>query len=134
NVATWTTSPVLVDTVAPMDAFTLNSVSGGVYKNGATIYYKGNAAGSFKLRDTVTDALSGPASTTFGLLSGFTGASHSAETVSSPAGGPYDSTAISWASASGSGSLAAHGTDTAGNSQSDTTFTLTLDNTAPGGG
>ncbi|MDT7539439.1 MAG: thermitase, partial [Actinomycetota bacterium] len=123
NVATWTSSPVLIDTVAPSDTFTLTSVTGGVYKNSATIYYKGDTAGSFKLRDTVTDALSGPASTTFGLLTGFTGATHTAETVSTPAGGPYDSTAISWATASGTGSLASHGTDAATNSQSDTTFT-----------
>ncbi|HEY8647234.1 MAG TPA: hypothetical protein VIL77_15295, partial [Gaiellaceae bacterium] len=134
NTATWTSSPVLVDTVAPTDAFTLNSVTGGVSKSGATIYYKGDTAGSFKLRDTVTDGLSGPASTTFGLLSGLTGATHSVETVSTPAGGPYDSTAISWTTASGTGSLAAHGTDAATNSQSDTTFTLTPDTTAPGGG
>ena len=126
------TSPVLVDTTTPADAFTLTAVSGGVHKSGATIYYKGNAAGSFKLRNAVTDAGSGPASTTFGLLGGCTGASHCSETVGGSS--PYDSTAISWASASGTGSLAAHGTDAAGNSASDTTFTLTLDNTAPSGG
>ncbi|MFL5962507.1 MAG: OmpL47-type beta-barrel domain-containing protein [Gaiellaceae bacterium] len=134
NTATWTSNPVMVDTVAPTDAFALTSVTGGVYKSGATIYYKGDAAGSFKLRDTVTDANSGPASAIFGLLSGLTGASHSAETISTPVGGPYDSSAISWATASGTGSLAAHGTDIATNSQTDTTFTLTLDNGAPAGG
>src|SRR5262249_23950035 len=82
-------SPVLVDTTKPADAFSLTSVSGGVSKSGTTIYYKGNTAGSFKLRDTVTDGTSGPASATFGLLSGGSGFSaHSSETVSTPAGGP----------------------------------------------
>jgi hypothetical protein len=45
NVATWTTSPVMVDTVVPSDAIALNSVTGGVFKSGPTIFYKGNAAG-----------------------------------------------------------------------------------------
>src|SRR5262249_24498622 len=89
--------------------------------------------GSFKFRDTVTDATSGPASATFGTLTGGSGFStHNSETISGSS--PYDSSAISWTSASGSPTLAAHGTDAAGNSQTDTTFTLTLDNTAPTGG
>src|SRR5262249_58133456 len=89
--------------------------------------------GSFKFRDTVTDATSGPASATFGTLTGGSGFStHNSETISGSS--PYDSSAISWTSASGSPTLAAHGTDAAGNSQTDTTFTLTLHNTAPTGG
>src|SRR5262249_54895601 len=80
-----------------------------------------------------TDATSGPASATFGTLTGGTGFStHNSETISGSS--PYDSTAISWTSASGAPTIAAHGTDAAGNSQTDTTFTLTLDNTAPTGG
>src|SRR5581483_8488953 len=44
-----TSNAVLVDATKPTDSVTLNSVSGGVYKSGTTIYYKGNATGSFKL-------------------------------------------------------------------------------------
>src|SRR5439155_12866382 len=55
NTSSVSTSPVLVDTTAPANAFTLNSVTVAVFNLGTTIYYKGNAAGSFKLRDTGTD-------------------------------------------------------------------------------
>ncbi|HEX3805677.1 MAG TPA: Ig-like domain-containing protein [Gaiellaceae bacterium] len=125
---------MLIDATAPVDAFSLTAPSGGIFKSGTTVYYKGNAAGSFKLRDTATDASSGAASATFGLLSGMTGMSHSNETVSTPAGGPYDSTAIGWTTATGAGSLSTHSTDAAGNNSTGATFSLTLDNTAPTGG
>ncbi|HVP75536.1 MAG TPA: invasin domain 3-containing protein, partial [Gaiellaceae bacterium] len=129
NTSTVSSSPVLVDTTSPTDAFSLTAVSGGAYRSGSTIYYRGNAAGSFKLRDTVSDGGSGPASATFGTLSGVTGASHTAETVSGSS--PYDSTAISWTSATGTGSMNVHSTDGAGNSSNDTSFSLTDDSTAP---
>ena len=116
----------------PLDAFSLTAVTGGVFKTGTTIYYKGNAAGSFKLRDTATDGTSGTASTTFGALSGMTGTSHSSETIGGSS--PYDSSAISWTTASGAGSLSAHANDAAGNSSAGATFALTLDNSAPTGG
>ncbi|HEV8462440.1 MAG TPA: Ig-like domain-containing protein [Gaiellaceae bacterium] len=133
NTISTSSSPVMVDTTKPADAFTLTGISGGVFKSGTTIYYKGNTAGSFKLRDTVTDATSGPASATFGALAGGSGFStHNSETISGPS--PYDSTAITWTSASGAPTIPAHGTDRAGNSQNDTTFAVTLDNTAPTGG
>src|SRR5262249_8685889 len=126
---------VLVDTVAPSDTVTLNSVTGGVFKSGTTIYYKGNAAGSFKLQDAVSDAASAPKSATFGALSGGTGFStHNSETVNTPAGGPFVSSAISWTSASGAPTIPVNGTDNAGNSSSATTYTLSLDNSAPTGG
>ena len=123
----------MVDVTKPADAITLNSAS-GAFKSGATVYYKGNAAGSFKLQDAVSDGTSGPASTTFGALTaaGFT--THSLETISTPAGGPYLSTAIAWTSSAASPTIAVHGTDAAGNSQTDTTLTLTNDSSAPTGG
>ena len=133
NVATVATSPVLVDTTAPADALTLNSAS-GAFKSGTTVYYRGTAAGSFKVQDAVTDGISGPASATFGALSGAGFTTHSLETISTPAGGPYLSTAIAWTSSSASPTIAVHGTDAAGNSQSDTTLTLTNDSTGPTGG
>src|SRR5262249_60439114 len=129
---TTSSSPVLVDTVAPSDAVTLSSVSGGVYKSGTTIYYKGNAAGSFKLQDAVSDAASGPKSATFGALSGGTGFStNNSETGHTPAGGPFVSTAISWTSASGAPTIPVNGTDNASNNSTATTLTLTSDTTAP---
>src|SRR5262249_11093713 len=132
---TTSSSPVLVDTVAPSDAVTLSSVSGGVYKSGTTIYYKGNAAGSFKLQDAVSDGISGPKSATFGALSGGTGFStHNSETINTPTGGPFVSTAISWTSASGAPTIPVNGTDNAGNNSSATTLTLTSDTTTPTGG
>ncbi|HVC87411.1 MAG TPA: Ig-like domain-containing protein [Gaiellaceae bacterium] len=134
SVSLASSNAVLIDTTAPADAFTLTSAT-GTYQSGTTLYYKGNAAGSFKVRDTVTDTASGPASATFGTLAGGSGFStHTTETVSTPSGGPYDSSVISWSSASGAPTLPVHGTDAAGNSSTDTTFTLTLDNTAPTGG
>ena len=86
NTSTISSSPVLVDSTPPADAITLNAPS-GAYKSGTTVYYKGNAAGSFKLQDAVTDAASGPASALFGLLSagGFT--THSSEIDSIPPAG-----------------------------------------------
>src|SRR5258708_11737779 len=80
-----TTTAVLLDATKPTDAFSLTSVTGGVFKSGTTLYYKGNAAGSFKLRDTVTDAASAPASATFAALTGGSGLfCHTRQTISTP--------------------------------------------------
>ena len=58
---------------------------------GSTVYYRGVAAGSFKLQDTVADADSGPASAAFNALTGTTTVwTHTApDLVTTPAGGPY---------------------------------------------
>src|SRR5258708_22825285 len=88
-----TTTAVLLDATKPTDAFSLTSVTGGVFKSGTTLYYKGNAAGSFKLRDTVTDAASAPASATFGTLTGGSRPSlPPTQTSSPPTAGPRRST------------------------------------------
>jgi chitobiase/beta-hexosaminidase-like protein len=96
NQATYTSASIVkVDTVAPTNTLSLANAVGASLTSPSTIYYKGNAAGSFNLVDAVADAASGPASATFPLI-GTTGWTHNAETVSTPAGGPYSSTAFSW--------------------------------------
>src|SRR5581483_4218853 len=127
-----TTNAVLVDGTKPPDALTLNSAA-GAYKSGTTVYYKGNTAGSFKIQDAVSDSASGPASATFGALSGSGFTTHNAETINTPSGGPYLSTAISWTSSTASPTIAVNSTDGAGNTSTATTLSLTNDSTAPTG-
>ncbi len=125
---TWT-----VDTTSPTQALTLASGASGAYLNGTTVYYKGNAVGSFKLVDTVSDSGSGPASATFPNIA-TTGWTHAAETVTTPSGGPYTSSTFSWtANPTGPGSYTVTGKDVAGNSTS-TSMTFVSDTTAPTGG
>ena len=50
---------VTVDNTAPVHAPALASGS-GAYLSGTTLYFKGNAAGSFVLNDALTDVTSGP--------------------------------------------------------------------------
>jgi hypothetical protein len=137
------------DTTAPTNSFSLTSVSpaGSAYYSGTgtTIWYHGTGANcaaetqvagqcSFKIRNTVSDPGSGPASSQFGTLGGTTtGWSFTGSTVSTPTGGPYDSNFLSWTSGTNSSPTeAVIGTDNAGNSNSPgTTLTLTDDSTAP---
>src|SRR5205085_7679091 len=76
-----------VDTAGPANSLSLSAVSGGAYMSGTTVYYRGAAAGSFKVRNAVSDAESGPASSATAALGGTTsGWSHTPSTVSTPAG------------------------------------------------
>jgi hypothetical protein len=96
NQATYTSASIVkVDTVAPTNTLSLANAVGASLTSPSTIYYKSNSAGSFNLVDTVADAASGPASATFPVMSTL-GWIHNAETISTPAGGPYSSTAFSW--------------------------------------
>jgi hypothetical protein len=127
----------IVDTVAPVNALSLVSQSGGgsYYPgSGTTVYYQGSTAGSFKLQDAVSDSGSGPASSGFAALGGSsTGWTFTASTASTPAGGPYVSNAFSWASgASGAPGETVTGTDRAGNT-STTTLAFEDDSSAPTG-
>lgn len=99
NQATYTTpSIVKMDQIPPTNTISITSATGAVSRfGGATLYYKGDAPGSFKYVDAVADAESGPASADFPNISA-TGWTHAAETVSTPAGGPYVSSTYSWTS------------------------------------
>ena len=140
--ASWTATsnvpaPVAVtlDTIAPATAITLSGVSGGAFKDAATVYYRGAAAGSFTLTNAVSDSGSGPASSATAALTGTsTGWSHSPSTVSSPAGGPYVSNAFSWSASTTSGpGETVTGSDGADNT-TQTALTFTADDVGPAGG
>ncbi|MFL5946424.1 MAG: Ig-like domain-containing protein, partial [Gaiellaceae bacterium] len=124
-----------VDTGAPTNSITLTNVSpaGSAYKSGTTIFYRGAAAGSFKLTNAVGDGVSGPASSSSAALGGTTaGWTHTPSTVSTPAGGPYDSNNFSWsAGSSSSPTEVLTGADNAGNTTASAAFTFTADSTAP---
>src|SRR5439155_21155517 len=118
------------------------NVTGNAYLAAAsgatgTLYYKGNAAGSFQLQNAVTDAESGPAQSTFPTLGATTtGWSHTAPAaVTTPTGGPYNSGAspnnFSWTNPTSSAPTEAIvSTDNGGNTAT-TTLTFTNDITAP---
>src|SRR5438477_5521276 len=81
-----------VDNNPPANSLSLSAITGGAFKTGTTVYYRGSAAGSFKLTNAVSDGESGPASSATPALGGTaTGWTHTPSTVSTPAGGPYDS-------------------------------------------
>src|SRR5207248_822249 len=85
-----------VDTAGPANSLSLSAVSGGAYMSGTTVYYRGAAAGSFKLTNEVGRAecrAGASATSAFGGTS--TGWTHTPSTVSTPAGGPYDANGFS---------------------------------------
>ncbi|MFZ1879374.1 MAG: Ig-like domain-containing protein [Gaiellaceae bacterium] len=132
--ATKTTAMIKVDTIAPADALSLASAS-GAFLNGSTLFYKANAAGSFTFVDTVTDLTSGPSSASFPALTGSEGWTHAAETVTTPAGGPYVSSPYTWtATHTKPMTRTVTSSDVAANSSLGTTVTFTSDTTAPTGG
>jgi uncharacterized repeat protein (TIGR01451 family) len=139
---TWTAisseaGPVAVtgDSTAPTNAVTLSGVTGGAFKSGASVYYRGTAAGSFTLTNAVSDAGSGPDSSATAALSGTsTGWVHSPSVVRTPAGGPYVSSAFSWSAlTTSSPGETVTGSDAAGNTAA-TALTFTNDSTSPTGG
>ncbi len=123
------------DTTAPANAITLSSVTGGAYKSGTNVYYRGAAIGSFTLTNAVTDAGSGPASSQTATLGNTpTNWTHTGSTVSTPAGGPYVSNTFSWtAGATSSPTEAVTGRDVAGNTAV-TNLSYLNDSTAPSAG
>jgi len=139
NVGNSTTSSISntakVDNQSPTNSITTSSVSpaGSVYKNGATIYYRGAAAGSLKLTNAVTDGVSGPASSATAALGGTsTGWTHTPSTVSTPAGGPFDSNTFNWNAGTGSSPTeVVTGADAAGNTTAAGALTFTDDSVAP---
>jgi hypothetical protein len=135
NQATYTSATIVkVDQVPPTNTVSIVNATGAVSEfGGATLYYKGDAAGSFKYVDAVADAESGPASTDFPSLS-TTGWTHAAETVSTPAGGPYVSSTFSWTANPGVPPLSyLVGRDAAGKIW-DAAITFISDTASPTGG
>jgi hypothetical protein len=135
NQATYTNLNIVkVDQAAPTNSLTITAATGSALSaDGATLYYNRAAAGSFRFVNAVADDASGPASATFPAVA-TTGWVHNAETVSTPAGGPYTSSVYSWTTNPGNpGPLTLAGTDAAGTSTSKA-VTFISDVTAPSGG
>jgi hypothetical protein len=136
NASTVRTEQVKIDDSAPANAVTLSSVSGGAFKNGTIVYYRGSAPGSFTLTNAVNDSgPAGAASSTTAQLSGSSaGWTHSPSSVSLPAGGPYVSNAFSWSAlTTSSPGVIVTGSDAADNTAA-TALTFTDDSTPPAGG
>jgi Chitobiase/beta-hexosaminidase C-terminal domain/PASTA domain len=127
-----TVGPIRIDATAPGNSVVLfgASPSGSARLSGTTIFYRGAAPGSFRLRNTATDADSGPAGTTFAEVTAANWTPKSAETVSTPAGGPYESSAFGWSTGTADFTLTVTGLDDAGNG-TDTALTLVDDSTPP---
>ena len=123
---------VTVDTVAPANVLSQSTSAGSSAVSGTTVYYRGVAAGSLALRNAVTDAVSGPASSATSALSGTTsGWTHTPSVVTTPTGGPYTSSTFSWdAGTTSSPTEVVTGKDAAGN-QAATTLTFVNDSTPP---
>jgi hypothetical protein len=123
---------IVVDATPPTNAITLNGISGGAVLSGTTVYYRGVAAGSFKLTNAVTDANSGPASSATAALTGTTtGWTHTPSIVTAPSGGPYVSNVFSWtAGTTSSPGETVTGADAATNTAA-SGLTFVNDSTAP---
>ena len=129
-----------VDAQGPSNSITLSSVSpaGSALDAGTRIYYRGSVTGggSFKLTNAVGDGESGAASSATGALGGTaSGWSHTPTTVSTPAGGPYDSNSFSWTQGTTSAPTeVVTAADAAGNTTAASALTFTNDSNAPTGG
>ena len=129
-----------VDNAGPSNALTLTSISpaGSALKSGSTIYYRGaqTGGGSFKIRNAVSDPESGAASSQTAALGGSsTGWTHTASTVATPAGGPFDSNDFTWAQGTTSAPTeVVTGRDGATNATPSATLTFTNDANDPTGG
>lgn len=123
---------VETDTTPPTNAISLSGAGGAAHLAGTTVYYRGSTGGSLRLVNAVSDAGSGPASSATSSLTGLsTGWSHTPSTVSTPAGGPYESAPFTWASVTiGSPGVTVTGRDVAGNTAA-TALTFVNDSTAP---
>jgi chitobiase/beta-hexosaminidase-like protein len=121
------------DDTGPTHAITVHGVSGHAAFDSTTntLYYKGDAAGSLTVDDSITDSGSGPLQVTYPFISA-PGWAHTAETVFT--GPTYTSSLYSWTSAAttspGAQSIVAE--DNA-RQTSTGTLTLTNDTTGPTG-
>ena len=126
--------PVNSDGTAPENNISLSGVTGGAYKTGNSVFYRGAAAGSLSLSNAVTDSGSGPASSATAALGGTAPTwTHAPSTVSTPAGGPFVSNPFSWTAGSSSAPTeVVTGRDFANNT-APTTLSFVNDSTAPTG-
>ncbi len=132
--STQTTATINVDAAVPVNVLALAPSPTGAFLSGTTLYYKSNAVGSFALVNDVSDADSGPASSTFPVVA-TTGWTHGAETVSTPSGGPFTSSTWSWtASPSNPSAKSVTSVDVAGNPSAATSITFVSDVAGPTGG
>jgi hypothetical protein len=134
NTESTNTTHIKLDNVGPTNSLALTDKTGGSFVNGNTVYYRGAAAGSFSIQNSVSDATSGAGSSTFPALGGTTtGWTHTTPDVkSTPSGGPYVSNTFSWtAGTNTSPTEAVTGADAAGNTTTASTLTFTNDSTAP---
>ncbi len=86
------------DSTPPANTITLGSATRALLA-GTTLYYNGAAGGSFALSSAVTDGGGGPAGSAYPAVTQ-PGWTHAAETVSTPAGGPYVSSGFTFAAGS----------------------------------
>jgi Bacterial Ig domain/Bacterial Ig-like domain/Bacterial Ig-like domain (group 3) len=130
NTTDSSTLAVTVDNTAPVHGLALASGT-GAYLAGSTLYFKGDAAGSFVLHDALTDATSGPASIDYPSIA-TSGWTHSSETATiAPS---FASSTYSWsASPSTPSGYVITGHDVAGNSATQS-LTFVGDTTSPAGG
>ena len=135
NIENTKTLVINLDKTGPANALALAGVTGGAFLNGAKVFYLGTPGGQFSVANTVTDALSGRASsTTTAFENSSTGWSHVPSTVSALTSGTYVSNSFSWLSGTTSSpSVGVIGADAAGNQ---TPFSLLFeeDHTSPSGG
>jgi hypothetical protein len=133
NVEGTKTLVIKLDKTGPANAVALTGVSGGAFLTGGKTYYRGTTAGQFSLANTVTDALSGPASSTTSFVSA-SGWSHVPSTVTTLTSGAYVSNPFSWLS----GTTTAPTAGVAGADAADNATPLNIlfeeDHTGPSGG
>jgi hypothetical protein len=115
------TTHVKLDNLAPTVAVSLTA-AGNALLSGTTVYYKRDASAggrTLRLRATVGDASSGPASASFPAIA-TSGWTHAAEgAVTTPGSGVYDSSSFSWTTgASNPSGYAITVADQAGNTAS----------------
>ena len=122
---------VVRDDTGPSHVLSLTGAT-GAYLSGATLWYRPTASGTFKFVDAVIDDGSGAASATFPNL-GLSGWTHATQTVTTPSGGPFTSSAFSWSAyPSSPGSYVITGVDRLGTT-STTTLTFSQDQSPPSG-
>lgn len=130
------TIEVTSDATPPtIDSVVLSSVTGGAFKSGNTVYYRGASAGSVKLTAQVTDNESGPASiSTTSIAAGtftHTGATQSTGSGTAPTKTYETVNAFSWTADTADQTTDVKAKDVATNESAATTITFRADSDLP---